>query len=82
MASVTDAIPLRDLRRMAALEEGAGDLERKAMQMLAEAEDRRRRAEAIQDRYEDLVADRGLEACVQDAVRADTREWNRRNWRA
>jgi hypothetical protein len=50
MVSLSDAIPLRDLERIARLEETAIELERKANRMLFDAQDMRYRVEAIRDK--------------------------------
>jgi hypothetical protein len=77
MVSLSDAIPLRDLERIAYLEETAIELERKANRMLFDAQDMRYRVEAIRERYKGLVAEQGLKACVQKAEAADDRYLDR-----
>jgi hypothetical protein len=76
MASLSDAIPLCDLERIAALEESAYELERKANRMLFDAQDMRYQAEAIRESYRVLVEEVGLEACVRNAKEMDGRSWN------
>jgi hypothetical protein len=77
MVSLSNAIPLRDLERIANFEETAVELERKANRMLFKAQDLRLRAESIREWYKTLVAEQGLEACVQRAEAADDRYLDR-----
>jgi len=65
---LSDAIPLRDPERIALLEEAAVELERKAEYMLFEAQVKRNNAEAIRDRYQALVNEHGIEACVRNGL--------------
>ena len=74
---LSDAIPLKDLEKIALLEEAAVELERKAEHMLFEAQVKRNRAEAIRDRYQTLVNEHGIEACVRKAEKLDGADWQR-----
>ncbi len=72
--SFTDAIPYRDLCRIADLDERAMEIgaeknpfsQRVAAQLFKQAEE-------IMQRYRDLVAEHGLEQCAQWAAEADAR---------
>ncbi len=72
--SFTDAIPYRDLRRMAALEERAMEIgaERNPLSQRVAAH-LFKQAEEILQQYRDLVAEHGLEQCAQWAAEADAR---------
>ncbi|RXE56030.1 hypothetical protein ABH15_07485 [Methanoculleus taiwanensis] len=72
--SFTDAIPYRDLCRMAALEERAMEIggEKNPLSQRVAAH-LFKQAEEILQQYRDLVAEHGLEACVQWAAEADAR---------
>lgn len=72
--SFTDAIPYRDLCRMAALEERAMEIgaERDPFAQRVAAH-LFRQAEEIMQQYRDLVAEHGLEACAAWAAEADAR---------
>ncbi len=72
--SLTDAIPYRDLLKMAAYDEQAAELDgfRDRLSRLA-AEECRQKAERIREHYRDLVAEYGLAFCVQQAAEEDGR---------
>lgn len=72
----TDAIPLRDLERIARFEEEAADLDRRARSMTAKAGNYRDMAEAIRQHYQEEVRVHGLAACVARSQALDDRYWN------
>ncbi|MCK8517718.1 hypothetical protein [Methanoculleus sp. 7T] len=77
--SLTDAIPYRDLLKMAEYDERAAELDgfRDRLARLA-AEECRQKAEQIREHYRDLVADYGLAFCARQAAAEDGRYGNRR----
>jgi len=79
--SFTDAIPYRDLLKIAEYDERAAELDgfRDRLARLA-AEECRQKAEQIRDRYRDLVTEYGLVFCVQQAVAEDERYGNGRTF--
>ena len=70
--SLTDAIPYRDLLKMAEYDEQAAELDgfRDRLARLA-AEECRQKAEQIREHYRDLVADYGLAFCARQAAEED-----------
>jgi len=70
--SFTDAIPYRDLLKMAEYDERAAELDgfRDRLSRLA-AEECRQKAEQIRDHYRSRVAEYGLVFCVQQAAEED-----------
>ena len=77
--SFTDAIPYRDLLKMAEYDEQAAELEgfRDRLARLA-AEECRQKAEQIREHYRSLVAEHGLASCVRQATEEDERYGNGR----
>ena len=77
--SFTDAIPYRDLLKMAEYDEQAAELDgfRDRLARLA-AEECRQKAERIREHYRSLVAEHGLAFCVQQAAEEDERYGNGR----
>ena len=77
--SFTDAIPYRDLLKVAEYDEQAAELNgfRDRLSRLA-AEECRQKAERIREHYRDLVAEHGLAFCVQQAAEEDGRNGGRR----
>ena len=73
---LSDAIPLKDLERIARLEEHADELERKAERMCQHAERFRDLAKGIRDFYAAVIKRDGLAECVQRAREADGVEWD------
>ena len=70
--SLTDAIPYRDLLKMAEYDERAAELYgfRDRLSRLA-AEECRQRAERIREHYRGLVAEYGLAFCARQAAEED-----------
>jgi len=77
--SFTDAIPYRDLLKMAEYDEQAAELDgfRDRLARLA-AEECRQKAEQIREHYRSLVAEHGLASCVRQATEEDERYGNGR----
>ena len=77
--SFTDAIPYRDLLKMAEYDERAAELDgfRDRLARLA-AEECRQKAEGIREHYRDLVAEYGLAFCARQAAEEDERYGNGR----
>ena len=77
--SFTDAIPYRDLLKMADYDERAAELDefRDRLARLA-AEECRQKAEQIREHYRSLVAEHGLASCVRQATEEDERYGNGR----
>ena len=77
--SFTDAIPYRDLLKMAEYDERAAELDgfRDRLARLA-AEECRQKAEQIREHYRSLVAEHGLAFCVRQAAEEDGRYGNGR----
>ena len=77
--SFTDAIPYRDLLKIAEYDEQAAELDgfRDRLARLA-AEECRQKAEQIREHYRRLVAEYGLAFCVQQAAQEDERYGNGR----
>ena len=77
--SFTDAIPYRDLLKMAEHDERAAELDRfrDRLARLA-AEECRQKAEQIREHYRDLVAEYGLAFCARQAAEEDERYGNGR----
>lgn len=77
--SLTDAIPYRDLLKMAEYDEQAAELDgfRDRLSRLA-AEECRQKAEQIREHYRSLVAEHGLASCVRQATEEDERYGNGR----
>jgi hypothetical protein len=71
----SDAIPLRDLDRIARLEEEAIDLERRARALQGRAASFRSLAEGIRAHYGNLIDRDGLEACARCAEEGDVIAW-------
>lgn len=72
--SLTDAIPYRDLLKMAEYDEQAAELDgfRDRLSVLA-AEECRQKAERIREHYRDQVAEYGLAFCARQAAEGDER---------
>jgi len=77
--SFIDAIPYRDLLKMAEYDEQAAELDgfRDRLARLA-AEECRQKAEQIREHYRGRVAEYGLASCVQQAAEEDERYGNGR----
>lgn len=77
--SFTDAIPYRDLLKMAEYDEQAAELDgfRDRLSRLAAGECRQK-AERIREHYRGLVAEHGLAVCAQQAAEGDGRYGNGR----
>lgn len=77
--SLTDAIPYRDLLKIAEYDEQAAELDgfRDRLSRLV-VEECRQKAERIREHYRDQVAEYGLAFCVQQAVEEDERYGNGR----
>jgi len=77
--SFTDAIPYRDLLKMAEYDEQAAELDgfRDRLARLA-AEECRQKAEQIREHYRSQVAEYGLAFCAQQAAEEDERYGNGR----
>ena len=73
---LSDAIPLKDLERIARLEEHADELERKAAQMHLHAARFRDLAKGIRDFYAAVIKRDGLSECIERAREADGVEWD------
>jgi hypothetical protein len=74
--SVYDTIPLKDLEKISAYEERIAELERKAFQMGAEAQNLRIKIENIVQTYQVRIERKGWEACRDEAKKQDLIGWS------